>query len=55
MHSLKCAVLAIAFLGVVVTLSAEAQPPQNARISQRQVDDPDWMFEMLERIRERYN
>jgi len=55
LHFLKCAVLSIAFFGVVVTLSTEAQPPQNARISQRQVDDPDWMFEMLERIRERYN
>jgi CubicO group peptidase (beta-lactamase class C family) len=47
--------LAAGCLALVVSFPAGAQLPQNIRPAPRPVDDPDWMFEALERVRERYN
>ncbi len=54
------AALAAACLGLVVLLPAAAQPgggKKGAPLKRdtRPVDDPDWMFEALERVRERYD
>jgi CubicO group peptidase (beta-lactamase class C family) len=53
-----------AYLGLLVAIPASAQPePKKEPVSKkdsvrsdpRPVDDPDWMFEVLEKVREKYN
>ncbi|HYH65554.1 MAG TPA: serine hydrolase domain-containing protein [Urbifossiella sp.] len=59
MRFLHRVALVAACLGLVVSLPVAAQPEPKrqptARRDPRPVDDPDWMFEVLERVREKYH
>jgi CubicO group peptidase (beta-lactamase class C family) len=59
MFSLTRTALAVTCLGLVALVPAAAQPEPKKepapRRDTRPVEDPDWMFEALERVREKYN